>query len=314
MATTAVYTVFQDTGETDRQNSPGAAPGAACGGASVLPTRICVAILMRNTCSGRRASCPSQRQRSTPRCCDAPRRTRTPSRRSTAPRSETINAAHQGLRRRGQRRHHPVLHRRRGVRLRARGQGHGHRRGGAGRVRPRRRRQVPDQRRAAHRPLPEGQAGHLRAAAAGDLGRAGRGRQEPAVPVAHVGRLGGADRREPGDRAGAAEAGGRGQDHPGDRDRRGGRRGGRRRGRDQRQALHHPRGLREDHRRAGPRRARQVPAGRDVRQRARRLQAGQRQAAPRHPGPGPEGGRRPSWAWPTAPSRSTSSSTAVRAR
>ena len=50
--------------------------------------------------------------------------------------------------------------------------------------------------------------------------------------------------------------------------------------RDQRQALHHPRGLREDHRGARRRRTRQVPAGRDVRQRARRLQAGQRQAAP----------------------------------
>ena len=45
------------------------------------------------------------------------------------------------------------------------GQGHGHRRHRAGRVRPRRGREVPDQRRAAHRPLPEGQARHLRPAA-----------------------------------------------------------------------------------------------------------------------------------------------------
>ena len=36
---------------------------------------------------------------------------------------------------------------------------------------------------------------------------AGGRRPEPAVPVAHVGRFGGADRREPGDRAGTAEAG-----------------------------------------------------------------------------------------------------------
>ena len=57
--------------------------------------------------------------------------------------------------------------------------------------------QVPDQRRAAHRPLPQGQARHLRPAAAGDLRRAGGRGQQPAVPVAHVGRLGGADRREP---------------------------------------------------------------------------------------------------------------------
>ena len=54
--------------------------------------------------------------------------------------------------------------------------------------------QIPDQRRAAHRPLPQGQARHLRPAAAGDLVGTGRGGQEPAVPVAHVGRLGGADR------------------------------------------------------------------------------------------------------------------------
>ena len=51
--------------------------------------------------------------------------------------SETVNAAHQRLRRRGQRRHHPVLHRWRGVRFRPRGQGHGDRRGGAGQVHPR---------------------------------------------------------------------------------------------------------------------------------------------------------------------------------
>ena len=174
--------------------------------------------------------------------------------------------------------------------------------------------QVPDHRRAAHRPLSQGQARHLRPAAAGDLGRAGRQGRQPAVPVAHVGRLGGADRREPGDRAGTAEAGRGRQDHPRDRDRRGRRRGGRRRGRDQRQALHHARGLREDHRGARRRRARQVPAGRDVRQRARRLQAGQRQAQARGAGRGPAGGGRPSSAWPRAPSRSTSSSTAGRAR
>ena len=124
------------------------------------------------------------------------------------------------------------------------GQGHGDRRGGAGRVRPRGGRQVPDQRRAAHRPLPEGQAGQLRPAAAGDLGRAGPGRAEPAVPVAHVGRLRGAAGGEPADRGRAAEADARSPDHPRGRDRRGRRRGGRRRQRDQRQALHHRRGLR----------------------------------------------------------------------
>ena len=54
---------------------------------------------------------------------------------------------------------------------------------------------VPGQRRAAHRPLPEGQARRLRPAAAGALDRAGRARRAAAVPVAHVGRLGGAARR-----------------------------------------------------------------------------------------------------------------------
>ena len=91
---------------------------------------------------------------------------------------------------------------------------------------------------------------------------------------------------------GTAEARRRGQDHPRDRDRRGRRRGRRRRGRDQRQAVHHRRGLREDHRGARRRRARQVPAGRDVRQRARRLQAGQRQAQARGAQGGPGGGGR----------------------
>ena len=84
--------------------------------------------------------------------------------------------------------------------------------------------------------------------------------------------------------------------------------------RDQRQALHHRRGFREDHRRAGHRRARQVSAGRDVRQRARRLQAGQRQASPRSAGRGPEGGGRQARIAQRRTSLSTSSSTAGRAR
>ena len=46
------------------------------------------------------------------------------------------------------------------------------------------------------------------------------------------------------------------------------------------------------------RRARQVPAGRDVRQRARRVQAGQRGAQARGARRGPAGGGRPSWDWP----------------
>ena len=79
-----------------------------------------------------------------------------------------------GVRRGGERRHHPGLHRRRRVPLRPDRQGHGHRLGRARRVRPRGREELPGQHRAAHRPLPEGQARRLRPAAARHLRRAGR--------------------------------------------------------------------------------------------------------------------------------------------
>ena len=91
-----------------------------------------------------------------------------------------------GVRRRRQRRHHPVLDRRGRVRLGHQGEGHGHRRGRAGRVRARRRGQVPDQRRAAHRPLPEGQARRLRPSAARDLAGAGRPRARTPLFQSHM--------------------------------------------------------------------------------------------------------------------------------
>ena len=128
--------------------------------------------------------------------------------------------------------------------------------------------------------------------AAGDQPGARGPRREPAVPVAHVGRLSGAAGGEPQDRRRAARPGGQGQHHPRGGDRRGRRRGGRRRQRDQRQALHLQRGLPEDRRRARRRREGPLPAGRHLRQRARRLQAGQRQAAPRGAQGGPGRGRR----------------------
>ena len=102
-----------------------------------------------------------------------------------------------GLRRRGQRRHHPGLDRRRGVPLRPERQEHGHRLGRVRGVRRRGGQELPGQHRAAHRPLPQGQARRLRPAAARHLDRAGQERPGPAVPVAHVGRLGGAARGEP---------------------------------------------------------------------------------------------------------------------
>ena len=69
-------------------------------------------------------------------------------------------------------------------------------------------------------------------------------------------------------------------------------RGGRRRRRDQREAVHHARGRAGDGRRARPRRAWPVHPGRDVRQRARRLQARPRQAPPGRPEGDPGRGRR----------------------
>ena len=71
----------------------------------------------------------------------------------------------EGVRRRGQRRHRPGLHRRRRVPVGPVGQGHGDRRDRAGRVRARRGGQVPGPHRPAHRPLPEGQARRLHAPA-----------------------------------------------------------------------------------------------------------------------------------------------------
>ena len=79
---------------------------------------------------------------------------------------------------------------------------------------------------------------------------------------------------------------------PRDRDRRRRRRGGRRRRRDQREALHDPGGRARDRRGARPRRERPLPHRADLRQRARRLQARQRQAAPGDPQGDPGRGRR----------------------
>ena len=94
------------------------------------------------------------------------------------------------------------------------------------------------------------------------------------------------------DRPGAAREVRRGADHPRDRDRRGRRRGGRRRGRDRRQALHHRRRRAGHGRGARARREGPLPDRADLRQRARRLQARQRQAPPGDPQEGAGGGRR----------------------
>ena len=152
--------------------------------------------------------------------------------------------------------------------------------------------ELPGQHRAAHRPLPQGQARRLRPAAARHQHRAGQERAGPALPVAHVGRLRRTPRREPADRPGAPGEGRGRQDRPRDRGRRGRRRGGRRRRRGRRQALQHGR------RRAGhgggarDRREGALPDRADLRQRARRLQARQRQAPPGDPPAGAAGGRR----------------------
>ena len=172
-------------------------------------------------------------------------------------------------------------------------QEHGHRCGRARRLRARGRQELPGQHRAAHRPLPEGQAGRLRPAAAGDLHRAGRPRRGPAVPVAHVGRLGGAAGREPGDRQGPA-----GQDCAAAKiileievGVVGGEEDGVASAIDEKLYTTVEDGLATVEA-LGTRREGPLHGRADLRQRARRLQAGQRQAAPGDPQGDPGRGRR----------------------
>ena len=111
---------------------------------------------------------------------------------------------HPRLRRGRERRHRAGVDRRGRVPVGPGREGHGDRRGRARRLRPRGREEVPGEHRAAHRPLPEGQARRLRPPAAGDQQRARGARREPALPVAHVGRLGRPAGREPAHRPRAA--------------------------------------------------------------------------------------------------------------
>ena len=143
--------------------------------------------------------------------------------------------------------------------------------------------ELPGQHRPAHRPLPQGQARRLRAPAHRGVGRAGQVHRPADLPEPHVGRLGRAARREPQDRRGAARARQGRAHHPRGRDRCRRWRGGRCRQRDQRAAVHDARGRPEDRGRARPRRERPLHGRAHLRQRARRLQAGQRQAAPGDP-------------------------------
>ncbi len=114
------------------------------------------------------------------------------------------------------------------------------------------RQELPGQHRAAHRPLPEGQARRLRPPAARDLEGPGRPWRGAAVPVAHVGRLGGRLDREPRDRQGTAGRGGRRAHRAGDRGRCRRRRGRRRRGCPGREAVLHGRRRSGHGRRARP--------------------------------------------------------------
>ena len=221
-----------------------------------------------------------------------------------------------GLRRRRQRRHHPGLDRRRRVRLRPDRQGHGHRVRGLRRVRRRGRQELPGQHRAAHRPLPQGQARRLRAAAARRLAPSGSRPARPPLFQSHMWdgsavpldeNLQIAEELLAQCRRGQRsileiEIGVVGGEEDGVD------------GRDQRQALHHPRGRAGHGRGARHRRERPLHDGPDLRQRARRLQAGQRQAAPRDPQGTPRRRSSRSSASTPAPSRSTWSSTAARAR
>ena len=172
----------------------------------------------------------------------------------------------------------------------------------------------PVQHRAAHRPLPEGQARRLRPpadrAVQGPRGR----RPGAAVPVAHVGRLGDRADREPGDRRRSSS---RSAPRP-------------------RSCSSWRSASSAARRTASPTRSTRsstpptatscataealglgregrLPAGRHLRQRARRLQAGQRQAAPGDPQAG-SGRRRQASSALARTSRSTWSSTAAPAR
>ena len=135
---------------------------------------------------------------------------------------------------------------------------------------------VPDHRRAAHGPLPEERARRLRVPAHRRLRGGGQGGSQPDLPVAHVGRLGRAARREPRDREADPPPHEGDQRHPRGRDRRRRRRGGRRQPRHQRAPLHDPRRRDRDRRGARPRRAGPLHGRPHLRQRARRLRARQR--------------------------------------
>ena len=175
--------------------------------------------------------------------------------------------------------------------------------------------ELPGQHRAAHRPLPQGQARRLRAPAPRGVGRAGQVHAACRSSRATCGTARPCRSTRTSQIAeellALAKAA---QHHPRGRDRRRRRRGGRCRQRDQRAALHDARGRPEDRGRARPRRERPLHGRPHLRQRARRLQAGQRQAAPRDPQAVPGRHRRRARSTRPATSRSTWSSTAARAR
>ena len=194
--------------------------------------------------------------------------------------SQTIVAAHPRLRRGRDRRHRPVLVGRRRVRLGPGREGHGRRRRRARRVRAldRARRTTSTSRCTPTTARRTSCAGYMRAAHRRSRRSASPRACEPlfqshmwdgsAVPLKE--NLDIAER--------AARRVPPGEHHHGDRDRRRRRRGGRRRGHARRQAVLDRRGRARHRRSPRPRRARPLHGRRDLRQRARRLQAGQRRA------------------------------------
>ena len=219
------------------------------------------------------------------------------------------------VRRGGERRHRADLHRRRGVPVRHPRQGHGHRRGRRSPSSRTSSPEVPGQHRAAHRPLPEGQARRLRPPAdrdqPGARRRAARTRcSSRTCGTARPSSWRRTSRSPPSCSTQAAKAkiileveiGVVGGEEDGVAN-------------DINEKLYTaPRRLRAHRRGARRRREGPLPAGRHVRQRARRLQAGQRQAPPGDPQAGPGGRRGQARAAAPAPSRSTWSSTAAPAR
>ena len=209
------------------------------------------------------------------------------------------------------RRHPADLDRRRRLLRRPVGQGARVRRSRVRRVRHGGCEELSDQGCPAHRPLPGERVGRIRHAPHRGIRGRGEGRPQPHLPVPHVGRVRRAAGRERAHRRRAASPDEGDPLDPRGGDRRGRRRRRRRQQRGRRAPLHDPGRRGGDGGGAGLGRERPLHHRPHLRQRARCVQAGEREAAPRTARRDPEGPGRPSTA--PATSRSIWCSTAAQA-